>query len=375
MVKVSVVKCETYNPEEVFEAVKKAIEGIGLELPKTGKVLIKPNVLAEKPPESGITTHPSVLEAVCRLIQGCEITVGDSSGTGAIIANASMKALETSGLKAAGEKYGRVISFDKEGVATVQNPEGKVLKEINIAKPVAEAEYIINLPKMKTHVFTKYTGAIKNLYGCVPGGRKQIYHLTGKNEEGFCRLLVDIHESIKPKLTIMDAVVGLEGNGPGAAGTPRKAGLILASENSAALDIVASEIMGFEPMEVFTNKDAVERGIVDRDQIEVVGDMKHFDFKRPNLVEISPLGIFTKIYQSLQLAKPVLEEEKCIKCGICSKVCPVAAINLNPYPDFDYDKCIRCYCCHENCPENAIELKNSRFAKTARKIKRFIWRR
>lgn len=375
MAKVAVVKCETYNPEEVFNAVKKAVEGIGLELPKGGKVLIKPNVLSGKPPESGITTHPAVLEAVCRLVQGCEITVGDSSGTGAITTNGSMKALEASGLKAVGEKYGKVISFDKEGVATVQNPEGKILKEINIAKPVAEAEYIINLPKMKTHVFTKYTGAIKNLYGCVPGGRKQIYHLNGGNEEGFCKLLVDLYEVIKPKLTIMDAVVGLEGNGPGAAGTPKKAGLILASENAAALDIVAAEIMGFEPMEIFTNKDAVERGIAGKDKIEVIGEVPHFDFKKPKLAEISPLGIFTKLYQKMTLAKPVLEEEKCVKCGICSKACPVKAITLNPYPDFDYNKCIRCYCCHENCPENAIELKQPRFAKTAEKIKNFILRR
>jgi len=366
--KVSIIKCESYNQDLVYETIKKSLEAIGYVLPSKRKVLLKPNLLSATGPNENITTHPAIVEAVCRLLKerNCEIVIGDSSGL--VEKKGTLRAFSASGIKEVTEKYGKIIPFEEEPSVTISNPTGKILKTLHIAKEVHDAGYIINLPKIKTHVLTKYTGAIKNLFGCVPGALKQKYHIIGGTEEGFCQLLVDIYENVKPQLTIMDAVYGMEGAGPGPSGKSKKLGLIIVSENGAALDYVATQIIGYNPMDVLTNKYAAKRGLFRPEDIEVIGKMIRVDFEKPIIAKVLPFGVFSKIYREFSKQKPVLNKKNCTKCGLCSRVCPVNVIKMSPYPEFDYSKCITCYCCHENCPNSAIKLRRSRMIDAVEKI-------
>jgi uncharacterized protein (DUF362 family) len=222
-----------------------------------------------------------------------------------------------------------------------------------MARIVKEVDYIIDMPKMKTHMLAKYTGAIKNLYGLIPGGMKQKLHNYARDEKKFSELLVDIYQNVKPQLTIMDAIVGMEGHGP-TSGHPKKAGLILASRNAVALDIAATKIMQINPKEVYHIAEAVKRGFYPNFNFELAG------LKKLPLIHFRKAHIEKrkKVIKGLFREVPiVVDEGKCVKCGICAKYCPAKAIRLAPYPVINRKKCIRCFCCMEVCPKHALSLK------------------
>ena len=355
--KVSVVKCNSYNEEKVYRAVKKSIDLIGgLKIKPGSKVLLKPNILSARKPEAAITTHPSVVAAVCRILKpmNVKIMIGDSSGMGRY--GYTTNALEVSGMKRVAERFNaELISF--EGLSKKIKIKGaKVLKTANIAKPVLDADYIINLPKLKTHTLMRYTGAVKNMFGCIPGGRKSHCHTIAPKEEQFGHLLLDLYSRITPQLNIIDGVVGIEGNGPGSAGIKKKTDIIAASKDAVALDLVVSKIIGFDPMEIKTNKLAMERGIF-KDKAEVVGEKNvRVKYKQPLKIKL-PAFIERFVFRQASL-RPSIIRDKCKACGICIKACPAKTIKLVKGKAHIFDKnCIRCYCCHELCPYNAIELK------------------
>jgi ferredoxin len=166
----------------------------------------------------------------------------------------------------------------------------------------------------------------------------------------------------------MDAIIGLEGNGPGTGGIPKKTGLILVSEDSCALDIVASEMIGFDPLEVYTNRYCIERSLTDPKKIEIIGGKRKIPYKRPiNAPSFaSPIIGFVMKHAAM---KPYAIRKKCKRCAVCKEICPVKAIALKPYPVIDKKRCISCYCCHENCPYNAMDLRGSRIIELLQKIK------
>ena len=194
---------------------------------------------------------------------------------------------------------------------------------------------------------------VKNIFGFVAGARKAYLHSVFHSEEEFAGLLVDLYERITPQLNIIDGVIGLEGNGPGTGGTPKKTGLILASKNAVALDIVASRTIGYDPMSVMTNKIAVERKLVE-DNITVVGDNIKVEYQKPKSVRQLLPGFLVKRLSKHHVFYPHILPAKCTKCGICAGVCPQKAI-----ANFvvNRKKCIACYCCQEFCPDHAIDLK------------------
>ncbi len=359
--KVSVVKCSSYDEDEVYGAVKKSIELIGgIHIKPGSKVLLKPNVLSARKPEFAITTHPSVIAAVCRILEPMKVKVmiGDSSGMGRY--GYTKNALEVTGIKEVAERFGaELVSF--EGLSQrVKIKDARILTEANIAEPVLKADYIINLPKLKTHTLMKYTGAVKNLLGCIPGGGKAYCHTIAPKAMHFGHLLLDIYSKVKPQLNIMDGVIGLEGNGPGSAGDPKKSNLIIASKDAVALDLVASKIIGFNPMEIQTNKEAIERRIFDGN-FEVVGEKDvSVKFKHPIKMKY-PAFLEQFIFRQAML-RPVIIRDKCKACKLCIKACPKHTIHMVEGKACINDKnCIRCYCCHEMCPYNAIELKKPAF--------------
>jgi len=373
MTKVSILKCNDYNIEQIYKVIKQSLENINFELPKNKKILLKPNVLGQRKPETAVDTHPAILDALCKLLKenNNEIWIGDSGGISAY--GGTKKAFEVSGIEAVAKKHNaKLISFEASERKEVIDDKAKVLKRFIIAKEPFTADLVINVPKLKTHVLMKFTGAVKNMFGCIPGGGKSKKHALAPNEDMFANLLLDIYQNVTPNLNIMDAITGLEGDGPGSAGTPKKVGLILASEDAVALDIEASKIIGYNPLDIKTTKYAIKRGI-SQDNVEVIGE-KDFkiDFKKPtmktNLSSKLPKFI-VKFMFNLMAMKPYVKKNKCKKCSICANVCPVNAITLQPYPKFDRKKCVLCYCCHEHCPYNAIRLSHSNLINFLNKLK------
>ncbi len=374
---VSVVKCESYEQGKVDRAVRESLKLIGGldKIIKTGqKVLLKVNMLNADPPEKAVTTHPALLRSVIRAVKevGGEVLVGDSSG----VAYQSMAKLwRVTGLKKAAEEEGaRVINFQR--VEEIDNSQNKKVPILHLAGEVLNSDVIISLPKLKTHNFTLFTGAIKNLYGCIPGFRKKELHRLAPRPEDFARLMVDIFSIIKPGLAVMDGIVGMEGDGP-AAGSPRKIGVVLASTDFVALDAIASYIIGYNPFDIDITRVAAERGLGEGrlDEIEIRGnnldEIRIGDYKLASSINVLlkrvpgfVLFIFKHLASWFLKIEPVIEKDKCTKCGVCLERCPTRAIVMGKdYPIIDRKKCIKCFCCQEFCPQRAVGIRYNWLAK------------
>jgi len=350
--KVALVKCRNYNQKLVDKAVQKCFELLDFdkEIKRGKRVLIKPNIVGSfKTNQQAITTNPAVIEAVCKILKkkNCRIFIGDSSFT------LTSSALKDSGIEKIAKKYGKAVVFDEEKLIKINDKKAKILKTFRIPKVIKQSDIVVNMPKLKTHILTKYTGAIKNLLGCIPGGMKQRLHKKAPNEKSFSNLLVDIYQNIKPEINIMDSVLGMDGKGP-TSGKPKKAGYIIASKSSVSLDVVASKLMGYKPKKILVIREAVKRKLGNY-KFKLVGEKKipNLKFKKPKVFKGVP-GILLR-------EKPiVVDEYKCVRCGLCAKKCPMHAIKLDPYPVIDKNKCIRCFCCIEVCPHHALSLREKK---------------
>lgn len=365
---VSVVKCQHYDISKLGASLKNLLDPLGgMEtFVKPGdKVLLKLNLLRSAEPAKAITTHPAFIEAVINTVRdaGGIPSLGDSPG-GPNKPKQVAKALETCGIAALCERSGtEFVLFDDE-TTKIKNPEGKLYTSFTVGKAVNDADVIIGLPKLKTHGFMRFTGAVKVLFGVIPGLEKAQFHLKVPERLDFADMLLDIYLAVKPSLSIMDAVTGMEGEGP-AGGTPRHIGALLASSNAIAMDFIASRIIGFDPLDVYTNRAAIYRGLIDgMEGIKVVGTplskVQVKDFKAPtsDLADKMPASL-VKFLKNLATAKPYLESPLlCTRCATCKQGCPNDAIEIDQkQAKFDYDQCIRCYCCEELCPELAIKRK------------------
>lgn len=355
--KVAVVRCNSYEQNKVDKAVENALNLINFKFKKDMKVLIKPNVVGSFPKKQiATTTNPSLVEAVCKILKknNCKIFIGDSPFTNP---ECSFKA---SKIDRVAKKYGKLIIFEQDKLININDKKAKVLKKFQIAKTIKSVDLVINMPKLKTHALTKYTGSVKNLYGLIPGGLKQRTHLKAKGDKNFSNILVDIYQNVKPELTIMDGIIGMEGEGP-TSGDAKKSKLILASKNGIALDIAANRIMGLNPKAVYTTKEAIKRKIYPGFKIEILGDglvkgkLPNLKFKIPSSQsKVRAMGRIKKLFKEKPI---VVDEKKCVKCGLCASKCPTHSITLKPYPVINKKTCIRCFCCIEICPNDALGLK------------------
>lgn len=357
MHKVSVVECRSYDEKEVLKAVEKAIDEIGFNIKESSKVLLKPNVLMGVPPEKAITTNPAIIDAVCAILERkkCHILIGESCGI--VKEGGVLEAFEEAGISAIAKKHNaKLVSFGHEKIIKVENEKAGFAKEMFLPKTFFDVDLIINLPKMKTHTLMLFTGAVKNLFGCIPGGRKQEYHAEANTKEKFANLLLDIWMNVKPQLNIMDGIEGMDGNGP-SNGNIVKPGLVLASDNAIALDIVAEKIIGFEG-EVLTSKFALQRGLIKKEYVEH-GELPLFKFRKPSSAVSKMPPWLSAYFLKKAKAYPAIDKNKCRKCKTCVNVCPVQAMEMKEYPGCNKEKCITCYCCQEMCPYDAIRLKRN----------------
>jgi len=367
MVKVSVMRCDSYS--DAYSAIADCLRplgGMASFVKKGDKILLKVNLLIAKSKEHAVTTHPEIVRAVLQQVResGGIPSVGDSPAF-----QSAAHAAEKSGIKKVCDEM-KVPIIELKTLGTVKS-DGRVSKTLKLAKELKDFDGIINLPKLKTHQLAGYTGAVKNLYGCVPGRTKSMYHLRLQGAIPFTKLLLDISDIIKPRINIMDAVIGMDGKGPGA-GDPKQIGAVIASKDAMALDAVATDMVGMKPSEVTTIRLAQKEGMKSSflDNVEKIGPDIHItDFRRSKSV-MSHLPHFVPgLVKNMFTERPYVIEEDCISCRGCGHVCPAGAITYpGKYPVFDYKKCIRCYCCHEVCPKKAIHLKGGLMAKAASKL-------
>ncbi len=363
---VAIEPCASYKPDVVFRSLQKAIQAINFIVPRGKSVLLKPNVIAQNTPDQATTTHPSIIDAACRLFSdhGCAVTIGDSSAF--YQGGGTREGLETSGLADVARKYGaRLLPFEATSLRKITG--GKYLDPLYLTDAVFDHDLVVNMPKLKLHRLARYTGAIKNMYGCIPGGTKQIYHTLYQHrydyQDYWGKPVVEVYNAVNPGLTIMDAIIGLDRDGPAANGEPRFTGLLLASRNGAALDVVACKIIGFDPEWVPAVREALKRGLASLEGITVRGNVPSIPYTR--LPDVTPLaGIRRSIddYVFGQfLVAPRIRLSACTRCDACINRCAAGAIRHDNrgLPVIDYNACIHCYCCPEYCGPGAISLHGS----------------
>ena len=369
--------CPDYGQaEEAIRALVEQMGGMGRFVRPGERIVLKANLLRAAPPESAICTHPAVVEAVARLVKeaGGTPVICDSPG-GALHKEAVLRSLyEKTGMAAAAAAAGAELAMDSS-TRTVSLPEGKVLRQAEIITPVAEADGVIDLCKMKTHVLMSMTGAVKNLFGVIPGLSKVGYHATHPDHATFADVLLDLTGYVKPRLSLMDGILAMEGDGPGSSGTPRQVGLLLAAANPLALDTAAGAIMNLPRQDNPVLLAAERRGLTPcrMEDVELIGgtveELRMADYKFPastksNLMDfLGPLARPAERLCKKALSQtPRIDGAKCVGCGICAKSCPGQAIAMTApgkKARISQKACIHCYCCHELCPQKAVELHQS----------------
>jgi uncharacterized protein (DUF362 family)/Pyruvate/2-oxoacid:ferredoxin oxidoreductase delta subunit len=366
--KISLVRCKDYEPALVFASVKKAIDllgGITNFVKPESKVLVKPNLLMAKEPEFGITTHPEVLRAVVRILKqiNCKIFVGDGPSVWGNQIEDVDEVYERTGIKRVCQEEGLgLVKFDKRRMREDKFP---------LTTWLDDCEYLVSLPKFKTHDFTILTGAIKNLFGLVSGTYKTELHKKYFQKEDFARILVDIYQEARPALTVIDGIVAMEGDGPATSGKLRNCGLLLAGSDGVALDSVLAMMMGLLPEDILSTKEAAKRnlGISDIEYIEILGEKLEEAIRAP--FQLPSTSFKSRIPRPIiEIAKkfirfyPKVVQANCIRCQACVRACPKKVISLRANRIvIDYSGCISCFCCQETCPNSAIKVKKSILAK------------
>ncbi len=363
--KVSIVRCIDYsNAKEAIKESLNLIGGLEKIIAPGNRVLLKPNVLGIRPPEDAVTTHPAIVSAMCELVSevGGVPLIGDGSGIVSSGSTTTSQAFKVTGIEDVASRFGvELINFETYGYVEVDSPDPRQLPHLYISKAILEADVIISLPKLKTHELTLYTGAVKNFFGILPQkNRKQAHFLEDRDHFG--EVVADIYSIVKPHLAVMDGVVGMEGNGP-SNGTPIFVGVIMASYDCVALDIVASELIGIDPLKVPTNRAAISRGF-GTECLEIVGiplaEVK-VRFKRPEGGVTAMIPSFLmRILRRQLTVKPFINTSSCTLCKTCILNCSANAIEeVGRSLKINERKCIQCYCCRELCPKDAVGIKKS----------------
>jgi uncharacterized protein (DUF362 family)/Pyruvate/2-oxoacid:ferredoxin oxidoreductase delta subunit len=361
-----VAKRATYHYQSLKPQLFEMLEHIGGGLiEKNSRVVVKPNLLAPASPQRAMLTHPMVVKGVVEYVleRGGKVQISDSPAMGTF-----QKVLRESGIREALE--GLEVTY-KEFKESTTVDVGEPFKKIEIARDALEADVLINLPKLKTHSQMLLTLGVKNLFGCIVGFRKPQWHLrAGVEREVFATLLVRIYQAIKPKLTILDGILAMEGEGPGRGGQPKELGILLGSADAVALDMVVCRLLGLREDELLTNRMARTLGLLDG-AVEFFGDRVVInDFRLPVMAPVVFGPHFSHAFLRKHLIqRPCVEESSCKFCRDCERYCPAEAISSRRQRIFfDYEKCIRCYCCLEVCPHGALRTHQPTLGKILAKI-------
>jgi uncharacterized protein (DUF362 family)/Pyruvate/2-oxoacid:ferredoxin oxidoreductase delta subunit len=368
MDKISVIKCDSYDIEKLDKIIERHFVELESEMPiihKGDNVLIKPNLVMRRRPEEATTTHPEFIAAIVRAVKrrGGLPVIADSPG-GPYTKQLLKSVYVGTGMEKVASSEGVQLNYDL-GTTPMTSNGGHVCSSFDIINPVAHADVVISAAKLKTHGQMIYSGAVKNLFGSLPGLIKPEFHFRYPEKPVFGDMLVDLCETVKPAISFIDAIVGMEGNGP-TGGTPKELGLTLAACNPHSLDLYACSLVGFKVDDIPTLAAAVKRGICPTDisEIEIAGDInvEKVKFKAPDSSSLDftkklPAFIREPI-NKLLTPRPAIVNNICIGCGKCAESCPQHIIEIvDRKAVINYSKCIKCYCCHEMCPKRAIKIK------------------
>ncbi len=382
----AIIKLDKYDADALKAGMQTAFSELGLEQDfQAGEtIVIKPNMLSATDQDKAVTSHPVVFESLVASLRqtGVKISFGDSPAI-----ESPEKVARASGLLEMAEQLVVPMADFTEAVS-VDMPEGKMMRKMDLARGVYEADGLVSLAKLKTHALAGMTASIKNQFGVIPGQRKAACHVQYPAVEDFCQMLVDINVYLKPRLYIIDAIVAMEGNGP-RNGHPRDVGVVLVSRDPVACDAAGSVLMGFDPASIPTTRLAEQAGLGSSDLagmqavlIDPTGDEPTIrdglarqlldelavpDFVKGRLTRgifSGMLSVGAPVLKRHVLRRPVILPDKCVRCGRCVDACPVPGKALiqsdsKAVPVYDYFKCIRCYCCQEICPAGAIDVKST----------------
>ena len=368
--KVCALQTPDYKLKTLVLAVNYHFKAFGVydKLTPQSKVLLKPNLLMKRAPQTATVTHHLLVEAVIRCLQHHgirNIMIADSPG-GPYNEAMLSGIYKTSGMTETAERTGVMLNTDC-GYTEVP-ADGEKVRSFELIDPVVWADYIIDMPKLKTHAMTGMSCAVKNLFGTVPGLKKPEFHYRFPDKNDFTDLLIDLCETVKPDFVLVDAVESMEGNGP-SGGEVRYTGMTFASDSPYALDLVAADYLGIPAKNIPTIGHAIRRGLSPEtlDEIKVIGSgyervdgfkqaqTKSVTFK--NYLPKCLQGVYEKKIQPLLTSRPVIVKKGCIGCGKCAQSCPAHTIRIVDHKAvIDYSNCIRCYCCHEMCPQKTIRL-------------------
>jgi len=373
MTDVSLLKYNNYNGDDLLEAINQSCKNISFNPADLAgaKIAVKPNLLTAAVPESGVTTHPEFFHAVIKFIK-------ENKGIPVLVESPAFFHIDKV-LKKCG--YEDIIIKEKIQIADttrtsiLKNETGKKYKYFHVAEDIVNSDFIFNLPKMKTHSLTYFTGAVKNLFGTIHGLEKSKWHVKTESESEFMSFLLDLYSSFlyskKDRIvSIMDGIIGLEGEGPGKSGKPVSAKAVIAGLDAIALDSLAIRVAGldFKKSELCIEGERRGLGVSSIDKIKIIGaSINDFNNKFVPPKTKSFLGkipISTQFLKNLVVEKPVPDKDKCTLCYQCKTICPAGVIGKSAdgkIPFYNYYKCIRCYCCMEICPEGAIDLKRKIF--------------
>lgn len=373
MSKVYLKKCDKYNYEKIYSIIKDSIEelgGINKFIKPGEKVFLKANLLMAKKPEKGVTTHPIFIKAIANYLineNNNTVIVGDSPG-GPYNKKALMKIYEECGYLKMIEKTQIKLNMNFES-DKINFENGKLLNNLTVIKSILDVDKVISVAKLKTHGMMKYTGAVKNMFGVIPGVLKAEFHFRMPRVDDFSNMLIDVCLASKPVLSFIDGIVGMEGAGP-SGGKLVESNVVLISSNPYELDFIATKLIKINPLSVPTINNSIKRNLSadNIENIEILGDsfykFKIKAFENPKINKIDFLDNFLPNFISKRISnylkpRPLFNYKKCIKCGICKEACPPNAILMEKkeYPKLIIDKCISCFCCQELCPQKAIDIK------------------
>jgi len=359
-------KCQDYDEERVKDIIYGLLDKMNARdlLKKGSNVLIKPNLVMACDPSLAVTTHPSLVCAAAEYFVslGAKVVIAESPG-GPYNRLRLQRLYAQTGMQKAAEKSGAELNFDCR-YEKLSASHGKVKKEFDVIKPVLDADVIINIAKLKTHKFAHYTGAVKNIYGVVPGITKTVYHAAFQDRRAFCDMIIDLCDSVSPDISIIDGVVAMEGNGP-TAGNARHMGVIIASKDPNIADKAAAKLAGIPEENIPTLKNAFERGRAMRGAEGILTDadaeVEETILKLTTKDNLAFASLFPSALQPfmrrLCVRPPEMDPRVCVGCGACMTVCPGKAISIkNNKAAVNRRKCIRCFCCHELCPEKAVRI-------------------